>query len=114
MNSNKNKKKNQYKLKSFLSFKNDDEKLEFEAEIIHLDIINCVLGMMKEKGITKAELARELKTSKSYITQLFSGDKLINLKLLAKLQRIFNVKFSFVPVNKNIELSKNGRFRKTG
>ncbi len=79
---------------NLLSFKDNDEKLDFETEIIHIEIINQILNLMEDKNISKAYLARVLGTSKSYITQLFTGDKILNLKLLAKLQRIFNIKFN--------------------
>ncbi len=51
---------------------------------------------MEEQQLSKADLAKKLKTSKSYITQLFIGDKLINLSLLARIQTVFNVSFEIV------------------
>ena len=93
MNSKNNIKKIQNNLISFIEFKNDEDKLDFETSVISLDLTDKIEELMKEYKMTKAQLARELKTSKSYITQLFNGDKLINLKLLARIQRIFKVKF---------------------
>jgi transcriptional regulator with XRE-family HTH domain len=81
----------------FLTFQDDTEKLEFEASKIHLDFIDELLNMMEEQKMTKSELADKLGTSKSYITQLFSGDKLINLLLLAKIQRVFKTGFNILP-----------------
>ena len=95
MTSNNKQKEIKERLKSLLSFDDENDKLEFETSLIHLDIIDNIIELMNERGYTKARLAKELKTSKSYITQLFSGDKLVNLHLIAKLQRIFGVKFSF-------------------
>lgn len=99
MTSNSKQKEIQERFKSILSFEDDNDKLEFETSLIHLDIIDNIIELMNERGYTKARLAKKLGTSKSYITQLFSGDKLVNLQLIAKLQRIFDVKFSF---NRNI------------
>lgn len=84
------------RVKNILSFKNDDEKINFEAEIIHIEIINQILQLMEKEGISKSDLADILGTSKSYITQLFNGDKILNLRLLAKLQRVFKIKFKIV------------------
>lgn len=83
----------QKKFEEIFSFKDDSERLQFEAEMIHLDIMHKIQLLMDEHSINKTELARRLNTSKGYITQLFTADKLINLKTLAKLQRIFQVKF---------------------
>lgn len=87
-------------IKKLLSFENDNERIEFEAEIIHMNFIQKIKGIMKEKNISKDELSRLLGTPKEYITQVFCGDKLLNLKLLAKLQRILNI---------NIELNYKGK-----
>ncbi len=81
-------------LQSVLKFNSDEEKLQFEAEMLHLNTMKMVEKLMQEKKMNKKELAVELQTSPSFITQLFTADKLINYKILAKLQRIFNVNFS--------------------
>jgi transcriptional regulator with XRE-family HTH domain len=79
-----------------LAFKDGSEKLEFEASKIHLDFIEELSKMMEEQSMSKSELAEKIGTSKSYITQLFSGDKMVNLVFIAKIQRIFNVKFNIL------------------
>jgi transcriptional regulator with XRE-family HTH domain len=102
-------KKLQNKLKDAISFKNEDEIIDFNASILSLEITDLIEELMKNNDIHKAQLARKLKTSKSYITQLFSGDKLINLKLLARIQRIFKVKFV---VGTNSFPSKSQQYKK--
>ena len=97
------------KLKDAISFKNDDEIIDFNASILSLEFTDLIEELMKNNDINKAQLARKLKTSKSYITQLFSGDKLINLKLLARIQRIFKIKFV---VGTNSFPSKSQQYKK--
>ena len=88
------KKTTQDRFNKILSFKNDKEKINFEAEIISLDIMYETECLMKKKGgFNKSKLANELGVTKGYLTRLFTADKIINLKTLAKLQRIFNIKF---------------------
>jgi DNA-binding XRE family transcriptional regulator len=79
----------------FLDFSEDD-KVEVGAMFIHLAFMNKLRQLMEEQQLSKADLAKKLKTSKSYITQLFTGDKLINLSLLARIQKVFNVSFEIV------------------
>ena len=93
-------------MKKLLQFETDEQKLQFEAEMIHLDIVFQIIRKMEEKDMNKSELAQKLKTSKGYITQLFTGDKLLNLKSLAKLQRIFNAKFKIDFVEKRKALDE--------
>ena len=82
------------RMEKILEFDSLDEQIQFEAEMIHLDIVNEIQLLMEKRGINKSELASDLGVTKGYITQLFTGDKLLNLKTLAKLQRVFNVRFS--------------------
>ncbi len=79
-------------MEEIFSFDNNDELIQFEAETIHLDLIHEIQKLMDAHTMNKSDLAEKLNTSKGYITQLFTGDRLLNLKTLAKIQRIFDVK----------------------
>jgi len=75
----------------------EKEKLELEARMIQLDFIDRLHELMKYKNIkSKKELADLLGTTPSFITQLFSAEKLINLKHLAKLQRVLGIKYAII------------------
>ncbi len=88
------------KIKAFVEAlrpKNEKEKIQFEAEKIHFDFIFLLKDLMENQGITKKQLAESLGVAPSYITQLFNGSKLVNLKTLAKIQQLFDLKFKIVP-----------------
>jgi len=55
-----------------------------------LDIID---HKREEMGWTRKQLAAQLGTSASYITQLYRGDKLVNMPFLAKIQKVFDFRF---------------------
>ncbi len=93
-------------LEEALAFKDDEERIEVKASFIQLDILNEVKVLMEEKNISKTELARKLKKSKSFVSQLFSGDKLLNLKTIAQFEEIFDVKFSPSFIKKNKRTNK--------
>lgn len=76
-----------------LSFKSNEEKLNFDVNVIQLDILHEVNKMMEAEGMTKKELADKLGKSKSFVSQLFAVDKKLNFKMIAQLQQIFNAKF---------------------
>lgn len=80
-------------LAELLSFKDDEERIDVKASFIQLDILDEVKKIMKEKNISRTELAEKLKKSKSFVSQLFSGDKALNLKMIAQFQEIFDAKF---------------------
>lgn len=80
-------------LENALKFENEEERIDVKASFIQLDILAEVKKIMKEKNISRTELAEKLKKSKSFVSQLFSGDKSLNLKMIAQLQEIFDAKF---------------------
>lgn len=96
MNSKNKKEEIIRRFEKMLAFKSDEEKLDFEAIKIHLDFIALLSELMEEQRISKVELAKRLGTSPSYITQLFSGDKLVNLVFIARIQRIFKISLNIL------------------
>ncbi len=67
--------------------------------------------LMENKGISKKELAAAAGVSPSYLSQVFSGDKLINISMLAGISNEFNVVFRMEIQDKKSEefLEKAGR-----
>ncbi len=102
-------------LESLLVIDNEKDKLELEAELLHLKFVKVVEKLMEDEGISKAQLADVLSTSKSYITQLFSGNKLLNIKTLVKLQRVlgFNFKISSEKRKPNFKPLSCDRFKQS-
>ncbi|MBU2492653.1 MAG: helix-turn-helix transcriptional regulator [Bacteroidetes bacterium] len=81
------------KLEELLRFENEEDRIDVKASFIQLDILAEIKNLMTEKNISRTELAEKLKKSKSFVSQLFSGDKALNLKMIAQFQEIFDAKF---------------------
>jgi len=64
-----------------------------DAEMISLRFISEIEKVMQKEGINRSELAKQLGTSKSYLTQLWRGDKAVNMSFLAKCCTVLNIKF---------------------
>jgi ribosome-binding protein aMBF1 (putative translation factor) len=109
MNSQKHPEELKQGFRDIVRLRNDQEKLEFEAEMIHLQVMDQIRTLMEEQGMNKTMLAKHLNTTKGYVSQLFSGDKLLNLKLLAKFQRIFQIQFEILP-RKTVEEESKAQF----
>lgn len=78
---------------NLFSFKNKEEELEHEAKMIMFRFLSELEKLNLEKPIKKKELAKAINTSASFITQLYQGEKLINLLTLAKIQDAYNMTF---------------------
>jgi plasmid maintenance system antidote protein VapI len=73
-------------------FESLKEELLHDAKIIQMKILHALAEYLIEP-ITKKELAQLLETSPSYITQLYNGDKLMNLEMISRIQAAFNLEF---------------------
>lgn len=78
---------------SLFSFKNENERIEHEAHLIMFRFLSEIEKLNIDNKIKRKDLAKKLGTSASYITQLYNGDKLINLTTIAKLQDVFKITF---------------------
>ena len=105
---------------SVFSFDNEQDQLELEAKIIMAKFLEKIQEIAAQKGLKKKDLAQKIGTSASYITQLYRGNKLLNLMTLAKLQRALDIEFDIAikgfeqlknPVNEeNIEVYSKTRY----
>lgn len=80
-------------LENALKFENEEDRIDVKASFIQLEILEEIKKIMEDKNISRTELAEKLKKSKSFVSQLFSGDKALNLKMIAQFQEIFHTKF---------------------
>lgn len=101
MISKKNKKLKQ-KMESILSLKNDKDKLAFETYVLQSDFLRVLEQLMDREGVKPADLARKIDVKPSFISQIFSGDKRLNLVHMALFQRVFKDKFIFSSYSLNL------------
>lgn len=63
---------------------NDPEaEREIQQERLVLDVTEAICEEMESRGISRADLARNLDTSRSYVTQLLSGSRNLTLRTLS-------------------------------
>jgi len=75
------------------NFANDKEKHEHNAQMISYKILSEVERVCEERKLKKKDLALKIGTSKSYITQLFRGNKSINTQIMAKFEDVLDITF---------------------
>jgi transcriptional regulator with XRE-family HTH domain len=81
------------------AFDHESEEIEHNAKMIMFRFLSEIEIITTEKKITRKVLAKNIGTSPSYVTQLFRGDKLINMITLAKLQKVFNITFNIKAIS---------------
>ncbi len=70
-----------------------EEQDELDAQLLAYSFMSIIEEAMEQKGINRAELAQKVGTSKSFITQLFRGDRTPNWKFLAKAAKTLELEF---------------------
>lgn len=73
--------------------KNDEEKIEHRAQMLSYIFLSEVEKSLDQIGWTRKQLAEEIGISASYLTQLFRGNRLLNFKTIAKMERALELKF---------------------
>lgn len=71
----------------------EKDQLELDTKILLARFLSEIQKLMDAQGMSKKELAAQIGTSPSFVTQLFCGDKIINLQTLAKIQQVYQVNF---------------------
>jgi transcriptional regulator with XRE-family HTH domain len=87
------------KLNRMLEFKSEREKERLEEDLLNLKFITAIEEIMDQKDINKTDVAEILKSSRSYVSQLFSGNKMINIKTLTKIQKGLNISFKIYAID---------------
>jgi ribosome-binding protein aMBF1 (putative translation factor) len=83
----------QKSFEAILSFDDKTDKVDHHERMLMHRFLSEIQKMMEEKGMTKKKLASDIGTSASFITQLFRGDKVINLNTLAKIEVAYDILF---------------------
>lgn len=76
-----------------LNFSTNEEKIKHEAQMLMFNFTSEIEKYQELQGMTRKELSEKIKTSASYITQVFRGDKPLNFETLAKIQSALNITF---------------------
>jgi hypothetical protein len=75
---------------------NEKDELLSDARLLSFRFLSELERYSDQSKGLKKRLAGLIGTSASYITQLFNGDKIINLETVAKFQKALGIKFKIV------------------
>ena len=78
---------------SLFDNRTEQQQRDDAAQILSFRFLSEVERLMDEQGFTRRKLAELVGTSPSYITQLFRGDRLLNIDMLARFEQALGVQF---------------------
>jgi transcriptional regulator with XRE-family HTH domain len=88
-----NKKTIQEAFQNLLEPASREEKLELETLMLSTKFLSEIERVCQNNNIRKKDLAGMIGTSPSFITQLFRGNKIVNLETIAKIQLVLGISF---------------------
>lgn len=96
-------------IESFLKYK---ETSDFLAEGVKLAVVNEIYELMDENGVTKAELARRLGKSPSYVSRVLGATENLSIESMSKFFHALESNFTVSAIDKRmdpVEYNKIGR-----
>lgn len=95
----------QNKFENSISSYVDSNREKIDVALLSLRIIKQIDTFLDINNISQKELADKLGVSEAFISQLMSGSKKINVQLLNKFEKRFNVEFDFKLKDKSTYIS---------
>ena len=81
------------KFNSLFSSISEKDRSDIDAKVLMFRFLEIVEEERKQKNFSRKDLAESMGVSPAFVSQLFNGDKLLNLVHLAKLQRALGIEF---------------------
>lgn len=81
------------KFNSLLTERDEEEGIEHDAVLLMAGFLSEIERIQTQRSINRKTLAGLIKTSASYLTQVFRGDKPLNFDTIAKIQRKLDLRF---------------------
>ncbi len=87
------------------------DKFDIEDDYKHLEkmlsyrLLGEIEKITDERKILRKDLAKLINVSPSYITQLYRGSKVVNLEILAKIEKALNFRFEVAAVSRDLVVS---------
>ncbi|HPT72864.1 MAG TPA: helix-turn-helix transcriptional regulator [Candidatus Cloacimonadota bacterium] len=74
-----------------LDLSNVKEQIEVREMILNSVIMEQIDFNLKQKGLNRSDLAKIIGVTKSYVSQLFNCNKMINLNMIAAIEKHLNL-----------------------
>jgi len=69
------------------------DKLDLDKELLSARFLSEIQICLEDKNISRKEFAKKMGVSASFVSQLFTADKVVSMEFLAKAQQVLDLKF---------------------
>lgn len=89
-------------LKDLFKPRSEEKEVEHDSFMLMAAFLSEIEYIQEQQDISRKDLAGKIKTSPSYLTQVFRGRKPLNFLTLAKIKRALNIVFEVKAYPKNV------------
>ena len=79
-----------------------NEDVKHLAQMLMYRFLSEIEKITDDRGISRKELAKNIGVTPSYLTQLYRGNKPLNIHTLAKVEKVLDFRFDIKAVEKDI------------
>ena len=87
------------RIQNLLSRKTEEQLLRENSYTLMSNYLSEIERLQSISGFSRKDLAEKIKTSPSYLTQVFRGGKPLNFFTIAKIQNALNIRFEVTSVS---------------
>lgn len=85
--------------------RSEEKEIEHDSYMLMAAFLSEIEYFQEQENISRKFLAEKIKTSPSYLTQVFRSKKPLNFLTLAKIKRALNIRFEIRAFPKNLDAS---------
>lgn len=87
-------------LANSLSFNNKKEEIKILSEIVNQDFVDAIKSSLESRNISQTNLAKEIGVSKSYVSQVFNGNRHVNMSFITRIRRKYEIPLELVDTSR--------------
>ncbi|MDQ3048371.1 MAG: helix-turn-helix transcriptional regulator [Bacteroidota bacterium] len=83
-----------------LTFKDNSEEIKFLTYIVNEEYVNAIKTSLDVRSILPANLADEIGVSRSYVSQIFNGTRMVNMAFITKIRRRYGIPLELIDTSR--------------
>lgn len=83
-----------------LSFKNKKEEIRLLSEIVNYDYVNSIKESLQVRDILASDVASKIGVSRSYVSQIFNGTRMVNIPFITRIRREFSIPLELIDTSR--------------
>jgi transcriptional regulator with XRE-family HTH domain len=85
-----------------LYYKNRKDEIRFLSEVVNSDFLQAIKFALEVRGINPSKLAKDIRVSKSYVSQVLNGTRMINIPFITRIRKEYQIPLELVDTSRYV------------